>query len=103
MYKVCVYIPELALEKVKNSMFHAGGGRIGNYDSCAWQVKGEGQFRPLKGANPAIGQVGQVEFVTEYKVEMVCLAEHIEAVIAAMKKNHPYETPAYDIVKLQNS
>ncbi|MBP6217578.1 MAG: YqfO family protein [Oligoflexales bacterium] len=100
MYKICVYIPETSLEKVKNSMFLAGAGRVENYDSCAWQVKGEGQFRPLKGAKPFIGQVGQIETVFEYKVEMVCLDEYLEDVMTAMKKSHPYETPAFDIIKL---
>lgn len=102
MYKICVYIPEEALEKVKNSMHKAGAGRIGNYDSCSWQIKGQGQFRPLKGANPAIGEVGQVETVTEYKVEMVCLEKYLEAVTTAMEESHPYETPAFDIIKLHN-
>lgn len=81
-------------------MFLAGAGRIGNYDQCCWQVKGQGQFRPLDGANPYIGAQGAVEYVDEYKVEMVCEDSLLVAVIAAMKSSHPYEEPAYDIIQL---
>jgi hypothetical protein len=95
LLSLVVYIPESDLEKVKNAMFDAGAGRIGNYDRCCWQTKGVGQFRGLEGADPAIGQVGELERVDEWKVEMVCEAAHVQAVIAAMKRAHPYETPAY--------
>lgn len=100
MYKIAVFIPVSHLEAVKEAMFEAGAGRMGDYDKCAWQVKGIGQFRPLSGANPFIGEVGEVEQVEEYKVEMVCADEHIEAVVTAMKAAHPYETPAYDVWRL---
>jgi hypothetical protein len=81
-------------------MFEAGAGRIGEYDYCAWQVLGEGQFRPLDGANPYIGKKGEIERVLEYKVEMVCEEEFLKEVIDAMKKAHPYETPAYSVIEL---
>ena len=80
--------------------FAAGGGRIGNYDSCAWQVLGQGQFRALDGSQPFIGQVGQVEVVEEWKVELVVADELIVAVVAALKLSHPYETPAYEVWRL---
>lgn len=95
MLSLVFYVPENDLEKVKNAMLDAGGGRIGNYDRCCWQTKGVGQFRPLAGANPAIGEVGEVEKLDEWKVEMVVAPDKIQAVIAAMKKAHPYETVAY--------
>ncbi len=100
MYKIAVFIPATHLETVKEAMFAAGAGRIGDYDKCSWEVKGVGQFRPLAGANPFLGTVGAVEQVEEYKVEMVCADAHIKAVVAAMKAAHPYETPAYDVCKL---
>ncbi|GLQ32064.1 YqfO family protein [Litoribrevibacter albus] len=100
MYKLSVFIPESHLDEVKSAMFLAGAGRIGNYDQCCWQVKGQGQFRPLDGANPYIGAQGAVEYVDEYKVEMVCEDSLLVAVIAAMKSSHPYEEPAYDIIQL---
>lgn len=99
MLTLIVYIPASHLEQVKEAMFAAGAGRIGNYDHCAWQTLGEGQFRALPGAHPAIGEVGKVEKVPEWKVELVCEAASINAVIAAMKAAHPYETPAYHVSK----
>jgi hypothetical protein len=102
MYKICFYVPDNAVEIVKQALFTAGAGRIGNYDSCCWQVLGTGQFKPLENSNPAIGKLGNVETVSEYKVEMVCEDNIIEDVVAALRKSHPYEEPAYDIVKLEN-
>ena len=101
MYKISVFIPETHLETVKTAMFEAGAGRIGDYDSCAWQCLGQGQFRPLENSKPFIGQPGEVETVMEYKVEMVCEDTLIKSSIAAMKQAHPYEEPAYDVWKLE--
>jgi hypothetical protein len=100
MYKIAVFIPEEALEAVKNAMFAAGAGRIGNYDRCCWQVPGQGQFRPLKGSRPYLGEQDQIETVKEYKVEMVCADACMAAVIRAMKIAHPYEEPAFDVWQL---
>ena len=106
MYKICVYIPATHLQIVKDALFAAGVGRVGNYDSCCWQVLGEGQFRALEGSDPFIGsgesgQQGKVETVSEYKMELVCEDHLIKQAIAAMKQAHPYETPAYDVWKLE--
>lgn len=100
MYKLCFYVPESHLEQVKTAVFAAGAGRIGDYDSCCWQVPGQGQFRPLDGSQPFLGQQGVVEAVDEYRVEMVCEAAYIRAVVAALLGAHPYETPAFDVVAL---
>ena len=100
MYKLAIFIPETHLEQVKTAMFDAGAGRIGNYDQCCWQIKGQGQFRALEGANPFLGQQNTVEFVDEYKVEMVCEDDLLKPVLEAMKASHPYEEPAYDVIKL---
>ena len=101
MYKIGFYVPESHLEIVKEAMFQAGAGRIGNYQRCSWQVKGEGQFEPLQGSQPFLGQQGKLEIVAEYRVEMVCAEEVIQAVMDAMKADHPYEEPAYDVVILE--
>lgn len=101
MYKLCVYVPASHLQQVKQAMFDAGAGRIGDYDSCCWQVAGQGQFRPLAGADPFIGTQGLVEVVEEYKVELVCADELIAAAVAALKAAHPYEEPAYQVWKLE--
>lgn len=96
MYKLCFYVPQTHLEQVKEAVFAAGGGRIGNYDSCAWQVAGQGQFRPLQGSTPFLGNSNTLEIVDEYRVEMVVENTCIEAAIAALLAAHPYETPAFD-------
>jgi hypothetical protein len=100
-YKLCFYVPASHLEAVKQAVFAAGAGRIGAYDNCCWQVLGEGQFRPLIGSNPHLGVHGQVEIVPEYRVEMVCADDCIVAVIAALRAAHPYEEPAFDVIRLE--
>jgi hypothetical protein len=100
MYKITLYVPASHLEPVKTALFAAGAGRIGAYDGCAWQVRGQGQFRPLAGSHPFIGEQDRLETVDEYKVELVCDEKCIHAAIAALKQAHPYEAPAYDVVML---
>ncbi len=102
MYKLSFFVPEEDLEQVKSAIFSTGAGRIGNYDSCCWQVLGLGQFRPLEGSDPYIGQQGEIETVAEWKVELVCSDELIHQAVAAMKEAHPYEEPAYDVWKLED-
>ena len=102
MYKICFYVPENSVELVKNSLFDAGAGHIGNYKFCSWQTLGNGQFHPMKDSNPTLGLQGNTEIVAEYKVEMVCDNDHIKKVISALKDTHPYEEPAYDVIKLED-
>ena len=90
------------MEQVKDALFAAGAGRIGAYDCCSWQVLGHGQFRPLDGSQPFIGQAGEVEQVQEWKVELVVSDELIRQAVAALKDSHPYEVPAYDVWKLED-
>lgn len=101
MYKLCVYIPEAEVEEVKRALFDAGAGRIGNYSDCCWQVLGRGQFRPGEGSQPFVGKTGEVEQVSEYRVEMVCADDSVEAVIAALRAAHPYEEPAFDLIRVE--
>jgi hypothetical protein len=100
MYLLCVYVPESHLESLKTAIFNAGGGSIGDYDNCSWQVRGQGQFRPLAGSNPFIGHWGQVQVVDEYRVEVVIIKENIGKVVEAMRAAHPYEEPAYYFVQV---
>ncbi|WP_199506915.1 MULTISPECIES: YqfO family protein [unclassified Psychrobacter] len=100
MYKLTVFIPDDALETVKSALFAAGAGKIGNYSDCCWQVKGTGQFKPLAGSQPHIGAQDKIEQVEEWRVEMVVSDIHIHTVIKALKDAHPYETPAYDVIKV---
>lgn len=97
IYIIHFFVPEGYCELVKQSMFAAGAGNAytGNYESCAWQVLGQGQFRSLKGSQPFIGEINADEYVQEYKVEMICDAKYIMKAIAALIHAHPYESPAY--------
>lgn len=102
VYKLCVYVPSEHLETLKQALFDAGAGRIGDYDSCCWQVLGEGQFRPLEGSDPFTGEQGKVALVSEYRVEMVVGDDCIVDVVRALKDTHPYETPAYEVWRLDD-
>ena len=100
VYKLCYYVPESHLEATKSATFAAGAGRVGDYDSCCWQVRGEGQFRPLPGSSPYLGREGELERVVAYRVEMICPEERAAEVVRALKQAHPYEEPAYDLIRL---
>ena len=100
MYKLCFYVPEAYLDKVKEALFRMGVGRIGNYDKCCWQSKGLGQFRALNGSNPFIGGVNEIETLEEYKVEMVCESHLIKEALRVLRQAHPYEEPAFDVWKM---
>jgi hypothetical protein len=102
LFKLCFYVPEKDVYAVKQAVFAAGAGRIGNYDCCAWQVLGQGQFRPLAGSNPHIGVQGEIETVMEYRVEMICAEQHLAAALAALRAAHPYEEPAIDVWRLES-
>ena len=100
MYKLTVFIPDEALDTVKSALFAAGAGSIGDYEQCCWQVQGTGQFMPLAGSAPHIGKQDSLETVDEWRVEMVVDDAAIVDSIAALKTAHPYETPAYDVIKV---
>lgn len=102
MYKLCFFVPESHLDAVKNAVFSAGAGRIGNYDRCCWQALGQGQFRPLTGSQPFVGQTEVLEHVAEWKVEVVVADELIHDAVKALRKSHPYETPAFDVWRLSD-
>lgn len=97
MYKLAFFVPTEAAESVKEAVFETGAGRIGDYEACCFQTHGTGQFRPLQGADPHIGQMGELAFVDELKIELVCGDDYIQAAIAALKLAHPYEEVAYDV------
>jgi hypothetical protein len=101
MYVLIFYVPAESKEKVKRSCFDAGAGVVGNYDHCCFETEGVGQFRPLFGANPAIGSVGGLEYVKEVRVEMIVQKQVLGSVINALKVSHPYEEVAYHVLKHQ--
>lgn len=84
------------------AMFDAGAGRVGDYDACAWQTLGKGQYRPLEGSNPFLGTQDKIETVAEYKVEMVCAESQLQAVVEVMKSSHPYEEVAYCVIRMES-
>ena len=102
LYRIEFYVPESHLETVKEALFSAGAGRVGEYAKCAWQTRGTGQFQPGEASSPFIGSVGELEKVDEFKVELVCVEAHLGSALAALKKAHPYEEPAYAVLKLEN-
>lgn len=95
--KWVVYVPAVHTEAVREALFAAGGGRIGDYSHCCWTTSGIGQFLPHDGAAPTIGTVGAVEQVVEDRVEMVAPARSRGALLAALRAAHPYEEPAFDV------
>lgn len=99
MIHISVYVPLKDADRVKQAMFDAGAGRIGNYDCCSFDIKGVGQFRPLAGSSPHIGEVGAIEKVEELKIEMVMEESVVQDVVRALKAAHPYETPAFYMIK----
>lgn len=102
MYLVFVYVPESHLNKVKDAIFKHGAGNIDNYSHCAWQTLGEGQFMPGKNSNAYIGTQNNLETLTEFKLEFVCEDDVIKNVINALKEAHPYETPSYQVIRLED-
>ncbi|MGB8713197.1 MAG: NGG1p interacting factor NIF3 [Onishia taeanensis] len=102
MYKLAFFAPTEAAETVKEAVFSSGAGRIGDYEACCFQTSGIGQFRPLSGADPHIGRVGDLSLVEEVKIELVCQDALIRDAVAALKKAHPYEEPAYEVWRLEN-
>lgn len=95
MYKLVFFVPEIHKQLVKEAIFNAGAGHFDGYDCCSWETLGTGQFRPLAGSQPYIGENGKIEQVNEYRVETVCTNESLQAVVSALKLAHPYEEPAY--------
>ena len=100
MDKVVVFVPLDAAERVRDALADAGAGRIGDYDQASFSTPGVGRFRPLAGANPAVGVVGRPEAVEEVRVEVVSPRGLRDQVVHALREAHPYEEPAFDVIEL---
>ena len=98
--KITVFVPHEAVDAVVAALADAGAGAIGDYAECRWVSSGTGSFRPLTGASPATGRIGELEHVSESRLEMVLHRRLRAGVVAALHSAHPYETPAYDLVEL---
>ncbi|MDB5266818.1 MAG: hypothetical protein JWN89_633 [Parcubacteria group bacterium] len=101
MKKVVVYVPLTHTDQVREAIGQAGGGQLGKYAFCSFSTRGIGRFKPLEGANPHIGFVGQMEAVEEERIEVSVEDSLVESVISAIKKVHPYEEVALDIYNLE--
>ncbi len=96
------YVPHARADALREALFAAGAGVIGNYDSCSYNVEGYGTFRPLEGAQPFVGEQGKVHREPETRVSVVFPRHLTGAVERAMREAHPYEEPAYEIYATVN-
>lgn len=103
LMKLVVFVPENDAEKVRTAMFEAGAGKIGEYDSCSYNLSGKGTFRAGENTDPFVGNKGELHTEPETRVETVVPGYLQGKVVAAMTKAHPYEEVAYDIYELKNS
>jgi len=103
LVKYIVYVPLTHKEMVMQAVFEAGAGQIGEYAECSFSQEGKGTFKPSENTDPTIGQAGGPrEEVAECKLEFICPQHLITSVIQAVKKAHPYEEVAYDLIRLEN-
>jgi len=100
--QLAVYCPVSDTEKVKEALFQAGAGDIGNYDECSFSAKGEGTFRANEGCDPHIGNIGERHTEKEEKIEVIFPKYKENTIISALKQAHPYEQVAYQIYILDN-
>lgn len=100
--KLVTFCPTAQAEKVRQSIFQAGAGVIGNYDECSFNVSGTGTFRASDKANPYIGKIGEQHQEQEERIETIFPVHFQEKILAALTKAHPYEEVAYDIYPLEN-
>lgn len=100
--KLVTFVPLAEIDKVREAVFNAGSGNIGNYDSCSFNTKGTGSFRGNESTNPFVGEKGELHFEEEIRFETI-FPKHIQGkVISALLNAHPYEEVAYDIYPLEN-
>ena len=95
-----MFVPREALDPVRDALFAAGAGRVGDYERCSWYTQGTGTFRGGEGTSPSIGESGREERVAELRVETVVPEGRIRDAIVALTLAHPYEEPAYDVYPL---
>lgn len=101
--KLVTYVPPTHLEKVRTSLFEAGAGNIGNYDSCSFNISGTGTFRGNEDSNPFIGEKGKLSYEGETRIEVIFEAIHESRILKSLLTNHPYEEVAFDVYPLDNA
>ncbi len=103
LYKLVTFIPIDYLKKVSDAIFSAGGGKIGNYDSCSFNLEGTGTFKAGEDTHPFVGEKGNIHEEKEVRFETVLPLYLEKKVVSAMLEAHPYEEVAYDLYPLKNS
>jgi hypothetical protein len=98
--KLVVFVPADALDEVRDAVFAAGAGRIGEYERCSWYTGGTGTFFGGASTSPTVGERGQEERVPELRLETVYPVEREADVVRALREAHPYEEPAFDLYVL---
>jgi dinuclear metal center YbgI/SA1388 family protein len=101
--QLITYVPKDSLETLRNALFQAGAGHIGQYDQCGFYLPGTGSFRPLEGAHPYVGQVGERHYEEEVRIELVYFRYREAAILQALKQAHPYEEVAFQLTDLPNA
>ena len=101
--KLFTFAPIDKAEQIRNAIFAAGGGHIGNYSECSFNAEGTGTFKGGEGTDPYVGKVGEQHHEKEIKIEVIFPSWLERKIIAAMKSAHPYEEVAYDVVSLSNT
>ena len=100
--KLYTYAPASHADVVKEALYAAGAGKIGLYEECSFSTTGSGTFKPIAGAAPYIGTVGERETAEETKIEVI-FPQYLQArVLKALTAAHPYEMVAYEVIKLEN-
>ncbi len=103
MFKLVTYVPQKDAEALRTALFEAGGGALGNYQECSFNLEGTGTFKPMDGAEPKLGKLGLRHSEQETQIQMTFLQHQKRAIIAALKQAHPYEEVAFDIVPLDQT
>lgn len=100
VFKFAVYVPIQSAGQVRQAVFEAGAGKIGNYIETSFNIAGKGTFKPTEGTHPFMGKKGERKKVDEIKIETIVPERHLKTVTQAMQNAHPYEEPAYDVYEL---
>ena len=100
--KIEVYLPAENLSQIQSALHQVNAGIVGNYDNVFATTEVTGHWRPLEGAKPAIGTIGEIETAPEIKIEINCKRELISEVLIAIRANHPYEEPLIRVIPILN-
>lgn len=101
--KLTTYVPNIESINLRNALFDAGAGNIGNYDNCSFSISGQGTFRGNENSNPTLGVKGKIHLEKEVQISVVFELKNEENILKALHEHHPYEEVAYEIINIENS